>query len=76
MKRKYAESNEERTARMAREKAMGITPRKRLGGGAGTGEAAVDYNVVMKLLEEKRQSLPLIKKEVDLEIVIKHDQEQ
>lgn len=76
MKRKYSETQEERYARMAREKALGISTKRRIGGGYGTGEAAVDPNVVMRMLEERKQSIDTQIKPVDLEIVIKHDAEQ
>jgi hypothetical protein len=44
MKRKYAETAEERYARMAKDRASGLTHRRKLGGGVGTAEAAVDTN--------------------------------
>ena len=47
MKRKYSESQAERHARLALDKANGVKSR-RIGGGVDRGEAAVDTNIVIR----------------------------
>ena len=78
MKRKYSETQEERFSRMARERAMGLPVRKRLGNygrGGGDGEQNADHDKVMRLIEEKRQDINEMLKVADIEIVLKHDLE-
>ena len=52
MKRKYAETGEERLARLARERAANGGKSKR-GGDVYSGQG-VDVNTVMRMLEEKK----------------------
>lgn len=72
MKRKYSETQEERLARLARER--GAPGRRR--GAIGGGEVQVDPNVVMRLLEEKRQNIKHIMPTLDVEVILKHDADQ
>ena len=72
MKRKYAETQDEKSARLAKERAelgkkMGS---KNSAGFAGEG-GGLDTNHVIKLIEEKKQGLPNILLSVDITIVIK-----
>lgn len=78
MKRKYAESRDERDARLKQERALGIKRGGRWGNGGGGGapsENAADSHMVQKMLEEKLQMLkqPNYIPSMDIEIVLKHD---
>ena len=62
MKRKYGESREEMQERVARDRALGIKSSRRPGWNSGNGEQNVNFEAVLKQLEERRQKMSEILK--------------
>lgn len=71
-----AESKDDRLARLAKEKSSGPQVKKPRGTNNFGGEGVVDTNHVVRLIDEKKQNLPNLLLNVDLEVVLKHDVDQ
>lgn len=69
------ESKDDRLARLAKEKAANPQVKRARGTNNFGGEGVVDTNHVVRLIDEKKQNLPNLLLNVDLEIILKHDVE-
>jgi len=70
---KPEETKDERLARMAKEKAANPKPKMQRGANNFGGEGVVDTAHVQRLVDERKQCLPNLLLNVDLEVILKHD---